>query len=79
MNSLTDVERTVVIEFAATEGILRSAIEKFCAVERSHAESECADNMKSVPRNHELASDYASQAGVYKEFLAKLEAFAKRP
>lgn len=68
----TQIERGAVENFISASGALRSALEKFIAFrERRHKDS-CTLHMATVPRNIELASDYAAKAQENAEFWEQL-------
>lgn len=56
---------------------LRSAMEKFAAMKQQQMDASCADAMRSVPRQVELAADYAAKAEAYKLLTFDLERFTE--
>jgi hypothetical protein len=74
-------ERYALEQFFASEYLpLRTAIEKFTAHQQSVFESESAGHMRTIPRDPERASDSASKADAYENFMRELERFsAKHP
>jgi hypothetical protein len=69
----SQAERTVLGEFAAHASILRSAIDKFCREAALRENKECADAMRSVPRDFERAADHAAKSEALTEFFQRLE------
>jgi len=74
---LTEEERSAVRQITTQRGALWSAIQKFSASKQQQMDSLCADAMRSVPRNYELASDYSAKAEAYKLLTLDLERFAE--
>ena len=64
----TQMEQGAVENFLAASGPLRSALEKFTAFHAQKHKDCCAMHMATVPRNPEVASDYAAKAQVFAEF-----------
>ena len=74
---LTETERTVLGKFVAHEDALYSALKKFKQFKKQQMDTQCADVMRSVPRQTELAADYASKAEAYDTLLTDLERFSR--
>jgi hypothetical protein len=69
---LTEEERLALQQIA-----VRTVIGKFAAAKQQQMDSSCADAMRSVPRQVELAADYAAKAEAYKLLTLDLERFAE--
>jgi hypothetical protein len=77
----TENERGAVENFMASSGPLRSALEKFTAFHARRQKDCCAMHMATVPRNPEMAADYAAKAqflGEFWELLAQAAISAER-
>jgi hypothetical protein len=67
------IEQEAVFALVNGHTALRSALEHFCKARAAERRKDCAQAMSSVPRQYELASDYAAKADVYEGLLAELE------
>jgi hypothetical protein len=68
----TEAERGAMHAFVNAESPLRTGLQKFLTYHRDLLRESCAVQMSQVPRNHELASDYAARAQAFDEFWALL-------
>jgi hypothetical protein len=59
--------------FLGNNSPLRTAIAKFCAAKKQEADENSASAMRTIPRQFERASDYASQSDVYAHWLTELD------
>lgn len=66
------MERVALMSFIASDGPVRNAMIKFTEERAKQSKALCTMNMATVPRNAELASDYAAKAQVYDEFWEAL-------
>lgn len=69
----TQIEHGALVNFIASSGPLRSGLEKFIAHEAQSLKNHCALHMSTVPRNPELAADYAAKAQTLAEFWETLD------
>jgi hypothetical protein len=76
---LTEEERNVLLRLLSGSSALMSAIRKFSTAKQQQMDASCADAMRSVPRQTELAADYAAKAEAYKLLTLDLERFASYP
>lgn len=72
MTNLSQAEEAALASFAATPGLLKSALEKFFNLCIEHHQQMCAACMATVPRDHERAADHAAKAQVLEEFWSLL-------
>jgi hypothetical protein len=74
--SLNAEEKHAIESFAGSpQSPLYSALDKFCAHKKQEMEANSADAMRSVPRQYEVAADYAAKADAYRNLLNDLERF----
>lgn len=59
-------------EFRAGECLLKAVLEKFCEMKAEECRRACAQAMAHVPREAEVAADYAAKAQVYETFVQEL-------
>ena len=70
---MTENQRLALSNFLAHDSDLCGAITQFLSEKQRHCEGEASSYMRTVPRNYELASDYAAKAEVYAELWKELE------
>lgn len=75
---LSDVERGALRDLLARPEPVRTAIEKYATQRKGEMEAAAADCLRGVPRQFELAADYAAKADVYGQLLKDLERFANK-
>jgi hypothetical protein len=68
----TQMERAALMSFVAADGPVRNGLMKFTEDRSQQSKALCTLSMATVPRNPELASDYAAKAQVYDEFWEAL-------
>ena len=68
----TELERHVLDEFRASDGLLTSVLEKFCEMKADECRRACVQAMAHVPREPEVAADYAAKAQAYETFMREL-------
>jgi hypothetical protein len=76
---LTDFEREALQNFNRDGGLVKSAMVKFVIQRTASLESSAASALRTMPRQLELAADYASRADEVRVFLAELERYSERP
>lgn len=74
---LSELEQIALKNLVAERGYRWTGLEKWLAQETETYEQACASAMRTVPRNHEQAADYAAKAEATRYLLAKLESFAR--
>lgn len=70
---LTMFERESLQAALESDSVLRQLLDRFCSEQQLRNQGRCAENMRRVPRNPELAADYAAKAEAYREFVSLLE------
>jgi len=68
----TELERHVLNEFRASESLLKTVLEKFCEMKADECRTACTQAMAHVPREPEVAADYAAKAQAYETFVGEL-------
>lgn len=68
----TELERHVLEEFRAGDSLLKAVLEKFCEIKATECRRACVQAMAHVPREPEVAADYATKAQTYETFLEDL-------
>jgi hypothetical protein len=68
MTGFSELERHVLGELQAGNGLLKAVREKFCEMKADEYRRACAQNMAHVPRHPEVAADYAAKAQAYETF-----------
>ena len=68
----TDLERGALGNFLALEGPVKNALVKFTQFRAKQANAMCAMHMRTAPRDHERAADYAAKAQEMEEFWTLL-------
>jgi len=69
---LTELERQVLAEFCAGDSLLKAVLAKFCEMKADECRRACVQAMAHVPREPEVAADYAAKAEAYETFLEDL-------
>ena len=64
-------------EFSVGDGDLWNALSELMDTWRAEANENCTLRMQTVPRQFELAADYAAEARTYKDLMARIENFAR--
>jgi len=72
MDGFTDLERQILDEFCASEVLLKSVLERFCEMKADECRRACVQAMAHVPREPEVAADYAAKAQAYEMFMQGL-------
>lgn len=72
MDGFSDLERHVLEEFKASDGLLKTVLEKFCEMKADECRRACVQAMAHVPREPEVAADYAAKAQAYETFMQEL-------
>jgi len=75
---LTEMERESLQNFLRDGGLTRSAVAKFLEERSVSMESSAAGCLRTIPRQLELAADYAAKADCYRSFFGELERFSQR-
>ena len=70
--NFSDLERHVLNEFRASDGLLKAVLEKFCELKADECRRACAQAMAHVPRDPEVAAGYAAKAQAYETFMQEL-------
>lgn len=71
MMDFTDLERQV-LEDLKDSTHLKGVLEKFCELKAEECRRACAQAMAHVPRDPEVAADYAAKAQAYETFMQDL-------
>jgi hypothetical protein len=71
MMDFPDLERQV-LEDLKDSTHLKAVLEKFCEMKAEECRRACARNMAHVPRDPEVAADYAAKAQAYETFMQDL-------
>jgi len=71
----TELERQVLEELKDSTH-LKAVLEKFCEMKAEECRRACAQAMAHVPRDPEVAADYAAKAQGYEMFLQELLGYA---
>jgi hypothetical protein len=72
----TELERQVLNEFRASESLLKTVLEKYCEMKADECRRACVQAMAHVPREPEVAADYAAKAQAYETFVQELFDFS---
>jgi hypothetical protein len=72
MMEFTELERQVLGAFRAGDSLLKAVLEKFCEMKAEECRRACVQAMAHVPRDPEVAADYAAKAQAYETFVAEL-------
>jgi hypothetical protein len=72
MMEFTELERQIMEEFRGGDGLLKSVLEKFCEIKAEECRRACVQAMAHVPREPEVAADYAAKVLVYETFVEEL-------
>lgn len=75
MMEFTELERQVLDEFRAGGSLLKAVLEKFCEMKADECRRACVQAMAHVPREPEVAADYAAKAQAYEMFMQELLRF----
>ena len=62
MDGFSDLERHVLEQFKSDTGYLKAALQKFCELKADECRRACTQRMAHVPRDPEVAADYAANA-----------------
>lgn len=68
----TELERQVLDEFRAGNSLLKAVLEKFCEMKTEECRRACVQAMAHVPREPDVAADYAAKAQAYEMFVQEL-------
>lgn len=71
----TELELQVLEEFRAGDSLSRAVLEKFCEMKAEECRRACVQAMAHVPREPEVAADYAAKAQAYELFMPELLRF----
>lgn len=72
MREFTELGRQVLEEFRAGDSLLKAVLEKFCEMKAEECRRACVQAMAYVPREPEVAADYAAKAHAYEIFMQEL-------
>ena len=72
MMEFTELERQILEEFRAGDGLLKAVLEKFCEMKAEECLRACVQAMAHVPREPEVAADYSAKAQAYESFVQEL-------
>jgi len=72
MDGFSDLDRHVLQEFKESFGHLKAVLEKFCEMKTDECRRACVQAMAHVPRDPEVAADYAAKAQAYETFMQEL-------
>jgi hypothetical protein len=71
MMDFSDLERHVLEDLKASTH-LKAVLEKFCELKADECRRACARAMAHVPRDPEVAADYAAKAQGYETFMQEV-------
>ncbi len=71
MMDFSDLERQVLEDLKGSTHLM-AVLEKFCELKADECRRACTQRMAHVPREPEVAADYAAKAQAYETFMQEL-------
>jgi len=72
MTGFTETERYILQQFRDSNAPIKDVLAKFCELKGEECRRACVQQMAHVPRNPEVAADYAVRAQAYETFMQEL-------